>query len=130
MNSIDKLFATGVFSKLTELAQYDLKEAGKCLALNRNTASAFHTLRATEECLKQFCFCSIKQKRLKKPMWASMIEALRKKETNQPSPVILDTFDMIRRHYRNPTQHPEKIYDEEAQDLFNLCITVINQVHK
>ena len=38
-------------------------------------------------------------------------------------------LDRIRANYRNPTNHPEKIYNiEEAQDLFNLCVGVVNDI--
>jgi len=38
-------------------------------------------------------------------------------------------LDNIRRSFRNPTQHPDKIYDiQEVQDLFGLCIDAINRM--
>ncbi len=36
---------------------------------------------------------------------------------------------MIRKNYRNPTQHPEKFYTtDEAQDLLNSSIVAINSI--
>ena len=48
------LLAPGVYSKLPEIAQFDLAEAGKCIAFGRPTAAAFHILRGTESVLVSF----------------------------------------------------------------------------
>ena len=46
-----------------------------------------------------------------------------------PSDELLENLDLIRRSFRNPTAHPEKSYDiDEAQDLFGLCIDVVNRM--
>ena len=40
---------------------------------------------------------------------------------------IISRAIYIKDNYRNPTQHPEKIYEiEESQDLLNICIEFIN----
>jgi len=42
-----------------------------------------------------------------------------------------DHLDHIRRSFRNPTQHPDKIYDiQEAQDLFGLCVDAVNRMSR
>ncbi|MCH8069815.1 MAG: hypothetical protein IID16_11195, partial [Candidatus Marinimicrobia bacterium] len=52
-------------------------------------------------------------------------------KTNKPPVELLDTLDRIRINFRNPTSHPDKIYDiEEAQDLFGLCVDAINRMVK
>ena len=62
-------------------------------------------------------------------MWGPMISALRPKSRNKPPANILDTLDLVRVTYRNPTQHPETRYDvESAQDLMGLCISVISDM--
>lgn len=125
----DKLLNTGVFLKLSDIAKYDFTSACRCIAYGEATASAFHVLRATEDTLKQFYFSSIKTKRLKTPMWGPMTIALRSKKTNKPKENILGALDLVRISYRNPTQHPEAIYDiESAQDLLGLCIDLINKM--
>jgi hypothetical protein len=44
---------------------------------------------------------------------------------------LLAQLDYIRRQFRNPTQHPEKVYDiEETQDLWGLCTDVITRMAK
>jgi len=62
-------------------------------------------------------------------MWGPMITELRAKRTNRPPQVLLDSLDNIRVYYRNPTQHPDAIYDiDSAQDLFGVCIDVIGKM--
>ena len=41
IDNISAVFSPGVYDKLPTIAQYDLREAGKCLAFERCTASAF-----------------------------------------------------------------------------------------
>lgn len=127
---VPSLFAPGIFDKLPSVAQYDLQEAGKCIAFERSTAAAFHLLRGTESVLRDFYFLLVKQKRCNL-MWGPIIEDLRKRRKAKPYTVLLDNLDNIRRSFRNPTQHPEKIYDiEEVQDLWGLCGDVINRMAK
>lgn len=131
MSRVSDLLAKGVFDALPEVAQNDMAEAGKCLALHRATAAAFHTLRATEASLKDLYFHIVRQKRIKNPMWAGMVEGLRKRKTKRPSNELLDLIDGLRRNYRNPTQHPDKTYDiDEAQDLFAQCLAALNLIYK
>ncbi len=59
-----------------------------------------------------------------------MIDSLRKRK-RPPRRELLDHLENIKNNYRNPTQHPEKIYDiQEAQGLFSLCIEVVNIIIK
>src|SRR5258706_16076864 len=102
------------------IAKYDVEEAGKCIAFERPTAAAFHLLRGTESVLKDFYCTMIKQKRCQL-MWGPMVADLRKRPKTKKNIVLLDNLDNIRRSFRNPTQHPEKIYDiQEVQDLWGL----------
>jgi hypothetical protein len=131
MSGVPTLLSSGVFDSLPEIAQTDMKEAGKCIALHRSTAAAFHTLRATESMLKKLYLHIVKKERLKQPMWGNMVDSLRKRKTRRPPSELLDLLDGIRRNYRNPTQHPEKLYDiDEAQDLFGQCLAAQNLMYK
>jgi hypothetical protein len=49
LDRVGTLLSPGTFERLSSLAQYDLGEAGICIAFERPTAAAFHVLRATEE---------------------------------------------------------------------------------
>jgi hypothetical protein len=126
--SVETLLAPGVFVLLPEVAKYDLEECGKCIAFERPTAAAFHMLRGTESVLRMFYHTLVKRKRISSLLWGPIVDALKKKR-NPPPPELLNNLDNIRRSFRNPTQHPEKIYDiQEAQDLFGLCVDVINRM--
>jgi len=58
-----------------------------------------------------------------------MTNELRAKKTNKPPKVLLDSLDMVRNSYRNPTQHPEAKYDiNEAQDLFGICLDSMSKM--
>ena len=129
LNEQENLFKKGVFDKLSELAQFDIKSSCRCLLFGEGTAAAFHILRATEEVLKNYYYHHKKQKRLKKPMWGPMLEELRSKTKNKPPATLLNSLDLIRDSYRNPTQHPDATYEiDGAQDLFGLCLDAIGKM--
>ncbi len=129
LNQPEKLFKVGTFDKLSQLACFDITSSCKCILYGEGTAAAFHILRATEEVLKCYYFHHKKQKRLKKPMWGSMLKELSNKSKNKPPKTLLNSLDLIRESYRNPTQHPDAIYEiDAAQDLLGLCLDVIGKM--
>lgn len=127
LDSIEDLFGEDVFKKLSNQAQRDFMEAGRCLAYERYTASAFHILRATEEMLCVYYKHKIKQKRMKELLWHPMIKQLSGKR-GVPS-ALLAVLDSVRLDFRNPTAHPEKFYGEdEVQKLFSHCADIANRI--
>jgi hypothetical protein len=85
-------------------------------------------MRATEAVLRHFYLCVVERDRVDPLMWWSMVDSMKKKKKPPPGS-LLNHLDNIRVSYRNPTQHPDKIYDiNEVQDLFGLCIEVINRM--
>ncbi|MFY1617850.1 hypothetical protein [Micromonospora sp. WMMD736] len=132
LNDVESIMAPGVFDKLPEVAKYDLGEAGRCIAFETPTAAAFHLMRGTEDTLRWF-YCSIvKRGRLdqKQMVWGAIVNHLRKRHDAPPA-ILLNNLDNLRTGFRNPTQHPDKIYDiEEVQDLFALSLDVINRMVK
>ena len=131
LNNPGELMAAGVYGSLPVIAQYDLRQACRCIAFELPTAAAFHLMRGTEDVLR-FYYCSIvKQKRVRPLLWGPMVDGLKKRKTKIPPATLLNNLDNLRVSFRNPTQHPEKIYDiDEVQDLLNLCIDVINRMIK
>lgn len=128
LSNVPALLAPGVFHSLPDIAQYDLMEAGKCIAFERPTAAAFHMLRATEAVLRQFYCSVVKRGRVKQLLWGPMVESLRSRSKPPPA-ALLNNLDNIRVSFRNPTQHPDMRYDiHEAQDLFGLCLDVLNRM--
>ena len=131
ISDVSSLLAPGAFASLTETAQYDLSEAAKCIAFERPTASAFHLMRATEEMLRRYYCHFVRRDRMSPMLWHSMVVALQKHRRAKTNDVLHRNLDNIRLSFRNPTQHPDKVYDiQEVQDLFGLCIDVINRMQK
>ncbi len=128
--NMKSLFAKDVFDALPDSIQYDFKESGKCIAFECPTASAFHILRGLEGLLRVLLNKLSPQVNTSQMVWGDLIRGLRSLNIPDLS-ILLDSLDRIRANYRNPTNHPEKIYNiEEAQDLFNLCVGVVNDIIK
>lgn len=124
------LMAPGVFAAMPETAQADFIQAGRCIAFELPTAAAFHLMRGTEAILRSYYTSVVKRGRVGSLNWGPMLNHLRQRR--QPPPTaLLDNLDNIRKNYRNPTAHPEKIYDiDEAQDLWALSVDVTNRMLK
>lgn len=130
ISGVSTLFPPEIFNLLTNHAKMDLEEAGKCIAVQRPTAAAFHILRATESILRDFYKKTVSRNRIKNDLWGNIVADLRSKK-NGPPKTLLDNLDNIRSNFRNPTQHPDMFYNiEEVQDLFSLCIDVITRMIK
>lgn len=125
----EKLLKDGAYQKLDEIAKTDIASACRCILFGEATAAAFHILRATESVLKSYYCHHKRQNRLQRPMWGPMTDQLRAKTRNKPPETLLASLDLIRNAYRNPTQHPEAIYQiDSAQDLFGVCIDCIGKM--
>ena len=128
LNDTGSLFAKDVFDSLPDKIQYDFKESGKCIAFECPTASAFHVLRGLEGLLRILLNNLSPQIDTSQMNWGPVITELKNLNISDLS-ILLDNLDRIRANYRNPTNHPEKIYNiEEVQDLFNLCEGVVNDI--
>lgn len=124
---ISSLMAENVFGTLPEIAQIDFREAGKCIAYELPTSAAFHLMRGTEAVVRHYYFTKVRRNRINKPyLWGPMTDHLKTKRTPDG---LIESLDNIRRNYRNPTQHPDKVYDlDEAQDLLSLSLDVTNRM--
>lgn len=129
LEDVGSLFGEGIFDGLSDIAKFDFIEGGKALAYELPTAAAFHILRGTEASLRDFYVRVVKRDRIKEPrMWGPIVSDLRGKRKAPPA-LLLDNLDSLRANFRNPTQHPEKVYDlDEAQDLLALAIDSINRM--
>ncbi len=128
LNHMEDLFAPNVFEQLSAVAQYDFREAGRCIAFERATAAAFHLMRGIESILRQY-FKAIVQPEKTDFSWGEMVYEVKKARDPRTDRNTLKHLDHIRSAFRNPTQHPDKIYDvQEAQDLFFIAIDVTNRM--
>jgi hypothetical protein len=129
LSDVPSLMSPGIFEALPEVARYDFGEAGRCIAFEAPTAAAFHLMRATEDVLRYF-YCSLVERDRVRLMWGDIVAGLRKLGSPPPA-VLLNNLDNLRTGFRNPTQHPEMIYDiEDAQDLFALSVDAVNRMMK
>lgn len=136
LEKVETLFAESVYVHLPEIAQFDFKECGLCLAFDRYTASAFHALRATEDVLKMYHSKLLKPKPRENRTWGNFVNEIKNKiDTDMLDPIppeeLMINLENIRKYYRNKTQHPKLTYSsDEAQDLFNLCVKTTNEMIK
>lgn len=124
------MFGADVYEKLDPQAAFDFEEACKCIAFERPTAAAFHTMRGAEAVLRSMYCYVVRQKRLAKnrQMWGAMLDQLRGR-SKPPPKALLDNLDSIRFNYRNPTQHPDENHTiDSAQDLLGLTVPAVNEM--
>lgn len=127
------LLAGDVWISMPRISAYDFRHACHAIAFELPTAGAFHLLRCVEGIIKHYYMCIVKRDRLPedKRMWGPMVQQMREKKREHPPIELLDTLDRIRINFRNPTNHPEKMYDmDEVQDLFGLCVDALNRIVK
>jgi hypothetical protein len=122
----------------------DVIEARRCLALGRNTATAFHLMRVMETGLrllgKSLGDSSLDPR--KNPSWNRILERSEKelqKERNKRSPewktdedffsTATATLRAVQHAWRNPTAHVEKHYDEEeAREIYGSVRTFMRHL--
>lgn len=129
----EPLFGTDVAGKFPSLS-YEIEEAGKCLALGRSTAAAFHTIRCLEAAILATSRCLGIPDPIKAAdrNWGAMLRLI-KTDIDRRWPTNTNrlsgdgqTFDELygsiagmQNPYRNATMHLEKTYTEEdAEHLF------------
>lgn len=93
-------------------AEYDLDEAGKCFALGRYTATAFHLLRAVEVGLDEF----VKHSNAKIPKNASWGLAIQACKDAGADADMVAHLESIKKAWRDPTMHVERRYNQERAD--------------
>jgi hypothetical protein len=116
-------------------AEFDIEEAGRCLALGRNTACVFHLMRTVEVGLRALG-ASLNDPNLdpkSNPSWEAILakcdQELRKPRKDRSLEWQADelffrtaTVDLraVKEAWRNPTMHVERrYYDEEAREVWN-----------
>jgi hypothetical protein len=104
----------------------DFDQAGKCMAFDLATATAFHLLRGTEAVLRQYYEKVVpgpKRAPAKMRNWGVYIRLL---VDNGADSKVISLLTHLKDAYRNPVLHPEENYtDERAQVLFGVCVSAI-----
>jgi hypothetical protein len=114
---------------LSGRATEDIQQAGKCLAFEVSTASAFHMWRAVESIMNEYHKALTGKTFVEANVgrnWGNYIKAL--KEANAETRIT--TFlDHIREEYRNPITHPDETLDlDEAFGLFGTALSAITSM--
>lgn len=139
----EPLFGGEVATKFAS-ANYDIQEAGKCLAFDRSTASVFHSIRCLEASILALSRCLGLPDPIKAAdrNWGAMLKIL-KAEIDRRWPTSTDrqhgdgqTFDELygslsgmQNPYRNATMHLDKVYTEEdARHIFEVVRGIMRRV--
>ena len=114
---------------LSQKALDDVRQAGKCLAFEVSTASAFHMWRAVESVMDSY-YQTLTGNSFQEAgvvrNWGEYIKAL---EGSNAETKITVFLDHIREEYRNPISHPDETLDsDEAFALFGAAMSVIGQI--
>ncbi|QDP86504.1 hypothetical protein FNJ88_13425 [Chryseobacterium sp. SNU WT5] len=131
---IYQLFSKGTFVLLPDIAKFDFEESGQCLAFDRYTACAFHSLRGTEDVIKMYYEKLCSKTATDRDTWGTFETAIIKSIgsgliTPVPDEQLIINISSLRKYYRNKTQHPQNTYtSDETQDLLSLCIKTINEI--
>lgn len=110
---------------IDEQAKKDFREAGRCLAFEVPTASGFHSMRATENVLRQY-YRELTGKASERIDWGTCVTELKKAKAN---PKVMQVLDQIRDLHRNPLMHPQEFLNmKEAISLFDIAKSAIGSL--
>lgn len=113
--------------RLTGESLEDIKAAGRCLAFDTPTASAFHILRGVEPLILQYRNALLGTSvKLKSRNWGAYIREL---ATHGADARVVGMLNHIKDFYRNPIMHPEEtLTSDQALSLFHACLSAIVQL--
>jgi hypothetical protein len=129
------LFGNDVEKKFTEMSE-DISEAGKCLALNRNTASVFHLMRIMELAVQRFG-TQLGVTLASEQNWQVILDqinaAIRKRDAKRPDTKryaeAASHLYNVKVAWRNEVMHPKQTYtDEEARAIFGNVRTFVGDL--
>lgn len=139
---VEPLFGESVSLKFAKVAT-DISEAGKCLALERPTASVFHLMRVVEFAVKRLGKKLNVQIDVEKENWYQIIvhvnkavdllptKSDRQRKAKQAIGAAAAHLNSVRIATRNDVMHPKATYtDEEATELFNATKQLMQQMAK
>lgn len=117
VESVETMFDPQIGSRFSPFSKVEIRESGRCLALERYTACGFHMLRAIEAEVRD---CAMVLDRAKPPRrdLGDYIQTLKKYGADSR---LVSVLDNIRSAERNPLMHPEDVLSQDdAVGLF--CI--------
>jgi hypothetical protein len=125
LGKADENLSADVRSRLPKEAIEDIRQAGKCLALDCHTVVGFHILRAVESLIRVYhnkLTHSVTAQKSRN--WGVYIKDLKKHGADSR---ITGYLEHLKDHYRNPIAHPEAVLSaNEAFSLFNASLSAIS----
>lgn len=115
-----------VLGRISTMAISEVRESGKCLALDCATASAFHMMRAIEEVMYRYYLSVCEPKTEEKLQnWGAYIAGL--SQSNKPEvKEVVAMLQQIKDRHRNLIMHPDIVLSiDEAFTLFEIAQGVI-----
>ena len=108
----------------------DVRDAGKCLAFEMNTACGFHVLRATEAVCR--VYWEAVTKKMAHPRPKTMGTYARKlEELNKGAKKTVSAIKQLTELHRNPLIHPnDSLTLDEAKALMGMCQSVVSAMLK
>lgn len=111
---------------LSGQARREIEESGKCLSLERYTASGFHVLRCVESVVREYLVATAVALTDAERNWGAYARLLKE---HGAADEVHSIVDSIRRDDRNTLMHPEKFLDmDEAIALFFLSLTALDRL--
>lgn len=128
------IFGADVASKFSSDAGWEIEEAGKCLALGRDTACVFHLMRTMEVALESLRVCLGLPQPLKPQdkNWGAILQNYKNELVSRENPQsqrrwnserdkdffveIYGSLDAVKEAWRNKTMHVEKTYTTEQAE--------------
>jgi hypothetical protein len=127
VEKIQKAVSPKTWKYLSKLARREMQEAGRCLAVERYTASGFHILRCIECVIREYVTAVLTSPPSKRD-WGYYHQVLK---DNGAASEVTSIVDSMRQDERNPLMHPEKfLSQDDAIGLFHLSETALDRLIK
>jgi len=129
IESADDAIIGALREVLPDVATFDIRQSGKCLAFELPTAAGFHILRAVEAIIKAYYKALTGSEwdadhSQSQRNWGRYIDGLK---SAGAKPAITGVLLDIKDNYRNPLMHPEDSLElDEAAALFGIAVSVMS----
>lgn len=126
VENAENMFSDKVREWLSDLAVFDIRQAGRCLAFELPTAAGFHLARAVEDSIRRYYEVVASEPYNMEEQgrsWGKYTSALKTKGADKN---VINALDQMRELHRNPISHPDmKLSADEAMMLVGLAQSAI-----
>jgi hypothetical protein len=120
IDSISTAFDVAVWARFSEFSKREIKEGGRCLALERYTACGFHMMRAVERESRDCATLVAQAHPVRRDFW----DYLKTLQQHGADMKVIAVLDSLRSLERNPLVHPEDwLSQDDAVNIF--CIAQV-----